>query len=319
MRRRYPVSDHCDGRVFRNRGPVPDRGPADVIRWWRSRVSTPWPASLPVAAHPLPDDVAPGQIAATFIGHSTFLIRTADQIVLTDPVFTSHAGPFGRFGPRRVRQPAHALADIHRVDLVLVSHNHYDHLQRQSLRDIEARFHPRFVTTLGNRRLLRQIGLKEVVELDWWEDTVAGPTTITCMPAQHFSARGPFDRNHTLWGGFALAGSSGKTIYFAGDTGWGPHVAEIAARLPRIDLAFLPIGAYDPRWFMAPVHVDPEEAVRMHLALRATVSVGMHFGTFKLTDEAIDEPVERLVRAREAAGLPPDAFRIPDFGSTILV
>jgi L-ascorbate metabolism protein UlaG (beta-lactamase superfamily) len=316
---RYPVSDHCDGeRFFNVHGPEP-RGPGDLLKWWRTREARPWPASVPVARAPLPPRQAPdGHIAATFIGHSTFLIQAGRSAILTDPVFTSHAGPLGRFGPRRVRRPAHAIADLPAVDVVVVSHNHYDHMQPGSLREIDARFHPAFVTTLGNASFLRRIGLQRVAELDWWSHQQVGDVAITCTPAQHFSARGVGDRNRTLWGGFGL-NVAGKTICFTGDTGYCGHFVEIGARLRTIDLALIPIGAYQPRWFMAPVHVNPEEAVRIHLDLQTRVSVAMHFGTFKLTDEGLDDPVTQLVAAKRTAGVEPEAFRVPAFGETLIV
>jgi L-ascorbate metabolism protein UlaG (beta-lactamase superfamily) len=316
---RYPVSDHCDGERFFNVGGQPPRGTSDLLKWWRTRVSREWPASVPVPPAPPPPRGAPdGTIAATFIGHSTFLIQAGRSSILTDPVFTSHAGPFGRFGPRRVRQPAHALADLPGVDIVLVSHNHYDHMQPGSLRELDSRFRPTFVTTLGNARFLRSLGLHRVSELDWWSEELIGEVVVICTPAQHFSARGLRDRNRTLWGGFALE-VGGKAIYFTGDSGYSGHFVEIGARLREIDVAFIPIGAYEPRWFMAPVHVNPEEAVRIHCDLQARVSVGMHFGTFKLTDEGLDDPVTHLVAAREAAGVAPEAFLVPDFGQTLIL
>jgi L-ascorbate metabolism protein UlaG (beta-lactamase superfamily) len=257
-------------------------------------------------------------VTLTLIGHSTVLIQTGGIAILTDPVFTSHAGPLGRLGPKRVRPPSHAVAELPRVDVVLVSHNHYDHLQPRSLRDLEARFHPLIVTTLGNRRFLQRLGLPNVVELDWWDRVRIPGGEATCTPAQHFSARGMRDRNRTLWGGFALTVGE-TTIYFVGDTGCSQVFQEIRRRLPRIDVALVPIGAYEPRWFMSPVHVNPEEAVRIHLDTGARTSVAMHFGTFKLTDEGIDEPAERLALARAAAGLRPDAFVVPQFGRPMVI
>jgi L-ascorbate metabolism protein UlaG (beta-lactamase superfamily) len=248
-------------------------------------------------------------VAVTFIGHSTFLVRTATQVFLTDPVFTSNAGPFGRlFGPRRVRPPAIALADLPRAGIALQSHNHYDHLQPSSLKAIGA---ATIVTTLGVGRYVPQ----NVTELDWWQRTTIGGATITAVPAQHFSARTPWDKNRSLWCGFIVQ-ADGVTVYFAGDTGYSPQFAEIGARFPGIDVALLPIGAYEPRWFMTPMHMNPEEAVRAHLDVAARRSIGMHFGTFQLTDEGIDEPLAALARAREQHGVPADAFDVLDFGAT---
>jgi L-ascorbate metabolism protein UlaG (beta-lactamase superfamily) len=315
--RTFPVSDHCDGRRFFNPTGLQARPLRDVITWERTRERSPWPESVPLEAHPLPpSQVAPGAIAATFIGHSTFLLRTADAVVLTDPVFTTHAGPFGRLGPRRVRPPALPLDRLPMPDVVLVSHNHYDHLQPSSLRRCAQGAEPQFVTALGLGPFLRRLTLQNVFELDWWDEVgLGGDMSVICVPAQHFSARTPFDRNRTLWCGFVLHTAAG-TIYFAGDSGYGPHFSEIARRCPPIDLALLPIGAYEPRWFMRPVHMNPAEAVQAHIDLGARVSLGIHYGTFQLTDEAIDEPQQALARALDERGLPADDFIALDFGET---
>jgi L-ascorbate metabolism protein UlaG (beta-lactamase superfamily) len=328
----YPVSDHCDGQRFFN--PHRSARPLkDVITWMRTRQRSPWPAHVPLAAlAPPPARVAAGEAAVTFVGHSTFLIRTASTVIITDPVFTSRAGPFGRSGPRRVRPPAIAPAELPRVDLVLVSHNHYDHLQPSSLRLFRST--ASYVAPLGVGRFLppeggshltidngqqaasgfsRKIQLRH--ELDWWDTAHVGAAEITCVPAQHFSARTPWDRDATLWCGFVVC-VDGVTIYFAGDAGYAPHFAEIGARHPGIDVALIPIGAYEPRWFMSPVHMNPEEAVRAHLDVKARVSIGMHFGTFQLTDEPIDEPLHALERARVQHGVTQEAFRTLDFGET---
>jgi L-ascorbate metabolism protein UlaG (beta-lactamase superfamily) len=310
----YPLSDHYDGRRFFN--PHGSARPLkDVITWARTRERTAWPSRLPLAVHPAPPArVGPGEAAITFIGHSTFLIRTASTVMITDPVFTAHAGPFGRLGPPRVRPPALAPAALPPIDLVLVSHNHYDHLQPSSLRLF--RRTASYVAPLGVRPLLPASDAK-VHELDWWQTRSTGAASITCVPAQHFSARTPFDRDRTLWCGFVVH-IDGVTIYFAGDSGYSPQFSEIGARVPGIDVALIPIGAYEPRWFMSPVHMNPAEAVRAHLDVKPQVSIGMHFGTFQLTDEAIDAPVRALANARAEHGVTADAFRTLDFGETFV-
>ena len=317
---RFPVSNHFDGVRFFNPRGAPPRPLKDVITWQRTRSRVPWPLSAPLRPYPAPPrEVPAGRIAVTFIGHSTFLVRTSSAVFLTDPVFTTHAGPFGRTGPRRVRPPAIALADLPPLDLVLVTHNHYDHLQPSSLRHVARRGRPEVVTSLGLAPLVGRLGFRRAVELDWWQShDVPGVGCVTSVPARHFSARTPWDRDRTLWAGFVIE-SGGVTIYFAGDTGYSPDLAEIGRRFRRIDLALIPVGAYEPRWFMHPVHVNPEEAVRLHLDIGVTRSIGMHFGTFQLTDEGIDEPIAALSRAREAAGLPAEAFGVLDFGETTIV
>ena len=240
-------------------------------------------------------------------------------MILTDPVFTTHAGPFGRLGPRRVRPPAIPIDRLPLPDIIVVSHNHYDHLQPSSLRRCVHGAEPQIITALGLGPFLRRLTLQNVIELDWWQTAdLGGGWTVTCVPAQHFSARTPFDRNRTLWCGFVLR-SATETVYFAGDSGYGPHFKAIGRRCPGIDLALLPIGAYEPRWFMRPVHVNPDEAVQAHVDVGARVSLGMHFGTFQLTDEAIDEPLLALGRALDARGIPDEEFTTLDFGETAVV
>jgi L-ascorbate metabolism protein UlaG (beta-lactamase superfamily) len=315
--RRFPVSDHCAGARFFNPHAVTGRTIADLIKWQRTRQAVPWPAAVSLTPHPMPPGtVGPREVAVTFIGHATFLLRTAAAVVLTDPVFTSHAGPFGRFGPPRVRLPGIPFERLPPADVVLVSHNHYDHLQPTSLRACQDRGAPVFIAPLGLGENLRTLGLQNVVELDWWETASARDARITCMPAQHFSARTPFDRNRTLWCGFVIESGDAR-IYFAGDSGYSPQFAEIGRRVRDIDVALIPIGAYEPRWFMQPMHMNPAEAVRAHLDVGTRVSIGMHFGTFRLTDEGIDDPLRALERARDELHVAPDAFRVLDFGETV--
>jgi L-ascorbate metabolism protein UlaG (beta-lactamase superfamily) len=172
------------------------------------------------------------------------------------------------------------------------------------------------VTPLGNGRLLRAAGFHRVEELDWWETAGAAPLPVTVTPAQHFSARGPFDRNRALWGGFLIE-AGGRRILHAGDSGYGSHFREIAERLGPIDLALVPIGAYEPRWFMKDIHMNPAEAVQAHLDLGARQSIAMHFGTFQLTPEGIDEPVRELTRALQERGTPADRFRVMQVGESM--
>jgi L-ascorbate metabolism protein UlaG (beta-lactamase superfamily) len=312
----FPLSDHCDGeRFFNPGGPGPRRGWRQLLRWRRERVRAPWPEHVedPVFPPP-PESVAAGTAAVTFVNHATFLVRLPGLVVLTDPVFSRRCSPVQWAGPVRARKPGVALADLPRPDLVLLSHNHYDHMDLPSLREIQRRFAPAFVTTLGNAPLLARFGVA-ATELDWWQSVRRDSARITATPARHFSARTPFDRNRTLWAGFMLETESHR-ILFAGDSGAGPHWGDIRDRLGAPDLALLPIGAYEPRWFMAPVHMNPAEAVRAHRDLGARQSVGMHFGTFQLTDEAIDAPLIELAKALEADCIGPERFVTHGFGET---
>ena len=284
-----------------------------MLRWRLAAGRSRWPAEVsdPPFAPP-PAAVAAGTVAVTFINHATFLLRFAEGVVLTDPIFSERCSPVAWAGPKRARRPGVALADLPSPDLVLLSHNHYDHMDLASLRQIRQVHSPRFVTTLANARTLASAGI-EATELDWWERVDVGALRITATPARHFSARTPLDRNRSLWAGFMIGVAGGQAL-FAGDSGAGPHWADIRETLGAPGLALLPIGAYEPRWFMQPVHMNPDEAVQAHLALAARRSIGMHFGTFQLTDEAIDAPL--LALAEATAGLAADAFQTLGFGET---
>jgi len=275
----------------------------------------PWPVSIEVAPQrpPALDDAA---AIVTFIGHSTFLIQTHAGNVLTDPMYSQRAGPFNRLGPRRVRQPAVRFDDLPQVSIVLLSHNHYDHCDRPTLARLATRFDPLVVTPLGNAPLLRSVGMRRVEELDWWQAARGTGLPVTLTPAQHFSARGPFDRNRALWGGFVLRAAE-RVIYFAGDTAYAPFFREVPRRVGAIDLALLPIGAYEPRWFMRAVHMNPAEAVQAHLDLGGPETIGMHFGTFQLTAEGIDDPIRELGEACRQQGVAEGKFRTIDFGESV--
>jgi L-ascorbate metabolism protein UlaG (beta-lactamase superfamily) len=310
------LSDHFDGTRFFN--PTGRAGqPFSQVPRMLSEPRTPWPRHVDVAVQSVP---SPGDSAAvvTFVGHSTFLIQTQSGNLLTDPMFSNVAGPFGLLGPRRVRQPAVRFGDLPPIATVLLSHNHYDHCDLPTLRTLARRFDPLVVTPVGNGDLVRSAGIRRVEELDWWEETNAGAVPIVLTPAQHFSARTPFDRNRALWGGFVMR-AGGRRIYFAGDTAYAGFLRDLPRRLGPLDLALLPIGAYEPRWFMRMVHMNPEEAVRAHIDLGAPDTVGMHFGTFQLTTEAIDEPVRALGEACSAGGIPPSKCRVPGFGESMRV
>jgi len=276
---------------------------------------TPWPGRIDEPPHrPPPLDGADAVV--TFIGHATLLIQTAAGSILTDPMYSQRAGPLNVLGPRRVRQPAVRFDDLPRIATVLLSHNHYDHCDRRTLGRLAERFDPIVVTPLGNAALVRSAGIRRVDELDWWQETNTSGLPITLTPAHHFSARTPLDRNRALWGGFMLVAGSAR-IFFAGDTAYAPFFRDIRQRFGPIDLALLPIGAYEPRWFMQAVHMNPAEAVQAHLDLEASESVGMHFGTFQMTTEGIDEPLRALEDACRARKIPRSRFRTLGFGESL--
>jgi L-ascorbate metabolism protein UlaG (beta-lactamase superfamily) len=271
---------------------------------------------VPVTPQRPPSPATPDDVVVTFIGHSTFLIQTPAGNVITDPVYARRASPVRFAGPRRVREPGVRFEDLPPISLVLLSHNHYDHCDRSTLRALDRRFGPQYVTPIGNGPLLRALGIARVEELDWWEAANTSPIAVTATPAQHFSARTPFDRNRALWSGFMLRIGE-RRIFFAGDSGYGGHFTTIGARLGQPDLSLIPIGAYEPRWFMQSIHMNPDEAVRAHLDLESRRSLGMHFGTYQMTIEGIDAPLHALERARAASGLSPEAFSTLDFGGSL--
>ena len=320
MTRRLEQNDHFDGSRFVNPTGMAGQPFAAVPRMLLER-RTPWPARVdePPRRPPALDGAA---AIVTFIGHSTFLIQTAGATILTDPMYSERAGPLNVFGPRRVRQPAVLFDDLPPITTVLLSHNHYDHCDLRTLRLLAERFDPVVVTPIGNGALVRSAGIRRLEEIDWWERAKSAALPITLTPAYHFSARTPLDRNRALWGGFMIDtdGDKGRRrIFFAGDTAYGPFFRDIRQHLGPIDLALLPIGAYEPRWFMRVVHMNPAEAVRAHLDLGASESIGMHFGTFQLTTEGIDEPLDALDAARRASNVPLSQFRTLGFGESLRV
>jgi L-ascorbate metabolism protein UlaG (beta-lactamase superfamily) len=309
------VDSHFDGKKFFN----PSGAHGQPVRAVPRLLITPrtrWPKHVDVDPKPPPTLTNRDDVAVTFVGHATFLIQNARGNVLTDPMFSKRASPLQFIGPRRAREPAVRFEDLPEISVVLLSHNHYDHCDKGTLARLARRFNPLVVTPLRNAALVRSTGIRNVEELDWWQRSTAAPFQVTLAPSQHFSARTPFDRNRALWGSFLLD-LGGRRIYFAGDTGFGPHFTSIRERLGRIDLALLPIGAYEPRWFMKDIHMNPAEAVQAHLDLRAKESVAMHFGTFQLTPEGIDAPVRDLQKALRERQLGSKRFRVLGFGESL--
>lgn len=317
MKAPYPRSDHFDGERFFNPSGRNPRGFRDLLKWQFSRARASWPAWVENTATPaLPAALGQRECAVTFVGHATFLIQFAGLNVLTDPIWSERCSPVSWAGPKRVRAPGLDFAALPRVDLVLLSHNHYDHLDLPTLKRLHAAHRPLIVTTLGNKPFLAGEGVDHVVELDWWQAHEPKPgVKITVTPAQHFAARGLGDRFKTLWGGFALETPAGK-LWFAGDSGYFDGFKTIGEKLGPFDLAFIPIGAYEPRWFMEPVHCTPAEAIQIHRDVRARRSLAMHFGCFPLADDSYEQPMADFRAAHAAAGPGAEDFTLPEVGET---
>ncbi|HXH30745.1 MAG TPA: MBL fold metallo-hydrolase [Bacteriovoracaceae bacterium] len=314
--RPYPKSDHFDGEKFHNPGVNDLKSFWEFLKWKFAFDAADWPSTVKNQNYPLRPLAANEKASVTFINHATFFVQVPGLNIMTDPVYSERVSPVTFAGPKRVRRPGIALGQLPPIDVVFISHNHYDHLDLPTLKEIDSRSHPLFIVPLGLEGFLKSEGLQNVKELDWWEELKVKDVNFIFTPAQHWSGRTPFDKNLSLWGSLLL--DTGKTkIYFAGDTGYSDHFKQINNKLGAPDLALLPIGAYLPRWFMKTHHLNPEEAVKAHRDLSAVKSIAMHFGTFQLTDEGINDPVKDLELARKKEGIPEKNFMILDQGQAM--
>ena len=323
-----------DGR-FRIPWPLeaPDaRSGGGVLRWQMERMRAKLPPNPPASALPLvASDVArpraaAGEIRITWIGHATFLLQIGGLNVLLDPHFGPRASPFRFMGPRRFVPPGLALADLPVIHAVILSHDHYDHLDAWTVRRLNRRHREAlcWIAPLGHAAWLRARGIRTAVELDWWDEArlerAEGAIAVTCAPAQHWTRRRLREYNERLWGSFSVRAPDGRRVYFGGDSGYFRGYREIGERLGPFDAVLMPIGAYEPRWFMAPAHMNPEEAVRAYQDLGGRGAfVPMHWGTFRLTDEDPLEPPVRLRAAWADAGLPPGDLHVPRHGETLIL
>jgi len=331
-----PTAPRRDGTFHNNYIELRSLGTTAFWRWkfeaWRDGLpkppAAPTPAIVPDLGLIQTNAKAGAQMVptVTWIGHATVLAQLGGLNVLTDPIFSQRASPLSFVGPARAQKPGLWLHELPHIDLVLISHNHYDHLDDDSVRALAAQAGgaPLFVVPLGLKAWFAQRDITRVVELDWWQSHKVGDVEVVLTPVQHWSGRSLADRNETLWGGYALFAAQ-LHLFFAGDTGFSKDFADIRERFAErqgvaqgggFDIALLPIGAYEPRWFMQRQHVDPEEAVRIHRDLGAKASLGIHWGTFELTDESLDEPPRRLAQARQAQGVPDSAFFTLAIGQT---
>jgi N-acyl-phosphatidylethanolamine-hydrolysing phospholipase D len=304
---------------YRNTYTHSNPGMRDLLWWILTRKSPRDPAPCALASNdPAALRSNRERPTLTWVGHSTFLAQLEGVNFLTDPIFTDRASPFKNAGPKRVTPVGLKVEDLPPLDFVLVSHDHYDHLNKVSVRALLDRQRdnpPLFITPAGLGHWFRKRGFPRVAELGWWESLEIAGLRIHGVPAQHWSQRIPWLINRSHWNGFVVEGKGGK-LFFPGDTGYSKDFADIRARIGPMNVALLPIGAYEPRWFMKPMHTNPDDAVRIHQDLESKLSVAMHWGTFVQTDEPWDEPPLKLKEAMNARGVAGNAFILMAHGET---
>jgi len=305
------ISNHFDGHKFINPGNAKAKGLGDVLQWMVKRKQGPWIEKNEATYGEKPPAQINEGVKITFVNHSTFLIQIAGVNILTDPIWSERTSPFQFAGPKRMKQPGIRFEDLPHIDYIILSHNHYDHLDINTIKNIYKVHQPKIVTPLGVKSFLVENKITSVTDLDWWQETpLTDSLVIQSVPAQHFSGRGVFDRDATLWCGFVIKSQRGN-IYFAGDTGYNKATfKEIGDRCAPISVALIPIGAYKPAWFMSPIHCSPAEALQIHHDVNATQSIATHFGTFPLADDGEDEATNELARAMKESNLPAHKFLV---------
>ncbi|MGJ5177834.1 MBL fold metallo-hydrolase [Bradyrhizobium oligotrophicum] len=318
-----PVTDHFDGKRFYDPDGVPPKSLTDVLRWQldRGRQRVLWPARAPSPHADTPPHKVDGEtVRLSFVGHASWLIQTGGLNILVDPVWSERVSPVSFAGPKRCNDPGIAFEALPHIDVVLVTHGHYDHLDISTLSKLTARFAPRVVTPLGNDLTMTDADAKIRAEAYDWHDRVPlnDEVAVTLVPTRHWTARGVFDRNKALWASFVLETPRGR-LYIVGDSGYGTgsHFRRVAEAHAPIRLAILPIGAYEPRWFMRDQHMNPEDAVQALQDCGAETALAHHHGTFQLTDEAIDAPVHALHAALDQAGIPRERFGVLKPGQVV--
>jgi L-ascorbate metabolism protein UlaG (beta-lactamase superfamily) len=304
------------GQRFYNIDPIKHHNPWDMVKWGVTGKREKWPEWVYIEPGDTPPERVKTGMRYTVVNHATVLIQVNGINILTDPVWSMRVSMLSWIGPKRVVSPGITFDQLPTIDVVLISHNHYDHMDIPTLKRLAKRDNPIVITGLGNQKILRSHGIKNVQEMDWWQKFTLSGIEFCFTPARHFSRRGVTDYNLSLWGSFIIKTPSG-VICFIGDSGYGSFVREICRRFGPVDLAFIPIGAYEPAWMMETVHLTPEEAWRVHEELGARLSVAIHFGTFQLTDEGIKEPLERLGKVVSQSGNALGKFVVPTFGKSM--
>lgn len=314
-----PLSDHFNGVKFYNQIPHKNYNLCYALNMWISHEKSPWPIQPPNRTHPPVMKVStPYTVKITFINHATVLIQSQQYTILTDPIWSLRASPFSWIGPKRVKEPGLNFKELPHIDAVLISHSHYDHMDIPTLQRLANVFNPVFLVPLGDKNFLLKYGISNVVEMDWWQTYAIPNGSITFLPAEHWSSRWLDDHNQTLWGSFGIK-LAGDRLYFAGDTGYAHHFKRIQQQWGNSDLAFLPIGGYDPPWLMKQYHTDPAEAIKAMHDLHARLAIAIHFGTFQLSGETYNDPLLRLDAARRAAHISDQEFMVLTEGFSVVL
>ena len=310
-----PKSDHFDGKKFLNPSGKSAKGLKGVLKYMRTQKPGVWPEYRQLPYGPKPLDLVEGPAARmTFVNHSTFLIQVNGANILSDPIWSERCSPVSFAGPKRTRTPGLDFDELPKIDIVLLSHNHYDHLDLPTVKKLFQKHDPLFVVPLGVDLFLKKKGISKIKVLDWWEEADLGFGLKACAtPANHFSSRGMFDRDKTLWCGFGI--NTGKDwIYYVGDTGYSDIFTDIGQRLQPMQAAIIPIGAYKPDWFMSPIHISPHFAVQVHKDLGEPLSIACHFNTFPLADDNMEDPINELEEALKAAHISKEQFLVLNEG-----
>lgn len=291
-----PKSDHFDGKRFFNpHKPKMDKPFGDLIKWKMKNSEKDWPKWVEITqTKPKKKRTETNEVIVTFINHNSLLIQIDGVNIITDPIYSDRTSPVSWAGPKRVKAPGVKYEDLPPIDLIIISHNHYDSLDTPTIHRMMKDHPAKVLIGLGSKHYIDVEFRDRVIEMDWQDEHKFKDLTLVFLPTQHWSKRTLTDLRKSLWGSFAIFGS--KKIYFVGDTGYFHHFKEAGEKYNGFDLALIPIGAYEPRWFMKNAHINPEESFKVHQDLKSEFSIGIHYGTFQLTDEAIDDPIKDLTK-----------------------